>query len=483
MSNGVRRATTWQCQGLARNRKEIVDVTDAEFAKFADALNTLKISTDWDRLVFLHVRVGNTAHNDNRFLHWHRKYLYDVETMLQAAADSCDVTMPYWNWALDVGDAGAEQSAVWGPTRYGSLDPESPNRCVPQTQWGSWCFPGRAVTDGAFGAGSPFENEPLLRNHRAERVVTAPDGGVFTIPGRQISTMSVVNLNDALELEADNTSTAMADVFPQNNAAGPPGIVSIIERQFHNSVHCAVGGHMCSFLSPYDPVFFAHHAFVDYIFKTYQDTHLDVEGDERYWTANRPEEDWGMITHVCNWQTQWDVVENRDVIPAVEVEVSQHMTGSMNGVVDYKERSSGMADDCENWEAVSCCMRAVSLAGKWHDVTRVQAGADDVSDMCSPMNPLELAHTNQWLVMLRDLGHMSQEEVDTQLERQSNDLKALENAPKLSFDDYQSTSTCEQRLCIAIDNENVETSPFIHNLKGVCTLAQHNLPEGERCGL
>lgn len=239
---------------------------------------------------------------------------------------------------------------------------------------------------------------------------------------------------------------------------------------------------MCSFLSPYDPVFFAHHAFVDYIFKAYQDTHLDVEGDERYWTANAPDDqDWGMITHVCNWQR--DDVADRGVIPAVEVEVSQHMTGSMNGVVDYQDRASGMADDCENWEAVSCCMRAVSLAGMWHWVTRVQAGADDVSDMCSPMNPVDLAHTNQWLVMLRDLGHMSQEEVDRQLERQANDAKALENAPRMLFDDYQSTSTCEKRLCIAIDNDNVETSPHYHNLKGVCALAQTLVPLGEQCGL
>jgi len=456
-------------------------VTDAEFELFADALNTLKASTDWDQLVFLHVRVGNTAHNDNRFLHWHRKYMYDVETMLQAAANSCAVTLPYWNWALDSGDAGAQQSAVWGADRYGSLDPITDFECVPQTQWGPWCFPGRAVKDGKFGVGSPFEHEPLLRNHQLEQTVTDPvTGEELTFPAAQISSMNMANLNDAIELEVDNTSAAIADVFPQNNGDGPPGIVTIIESQFHNGPHCAIGGHMCSFLSPYDPVFFAHHAFVDYIFKIYQDKHLDVGGNERYWTSSH-EGNWGMITHVCNWQSESE--PDRGVIPAEEVEVSLHMTGSMNGAVDYRDRAHGMTDACANWEAVSCCMAAVTAASLWHEVTRLQAAASDVSDVCSPMNPADLAHTNQWLVMLRDFGHMSQEEVDFQLQRQASHLEALEQAPKLSNDYYNTTSTCEKRLCIAIDNTNVATSTIDQHLKGACIRAQHGCLGSECCGL
>jgi hypothetical protein len=41
----------------------------------------------------------------------------------------------------------------------------------------------------------------------------------------------------------------------------------------HNAVHQFIGGSMSGFGSPNDPAFFLHHAFVDYIYMTWQNQH------------------------------------------------------------------------------------------------------------------------------------------------------------------------------------------------------------------
>merc|ERR1712194_845152 len=159
----------WNCNGLLRRRKEISDVTDEEFDRFAAALNTLKKAGHWDRITQLHGNAVGTAHGTDQFLHWHRMYLFDLETMLQAAANSCEVTLPYWNWALDFDNS--LNPAVWGPDRYGALDIQTPPTVhdlytynilpgfFPPGIGFFSNFRGRAVADGKFGAGSEFDNE------------------------------------------------------------------------------------------------------------------------------------------------------------------------------------------------------------------------------------------------------------------------------------------------------------------------------------
>merc|ERR1712216_396374 len=54
-----------------------------------------------------------------------------------------------------------------------------------------------------------------------------------------------------------------------------------LENGIHGQIHGAIGGnsghawgHMTSLYSPYDPIFFLHHGFIDFLWSQWQDTHV-----------------------------------------------------------------------------------------------------------------------------------------------------------------------------------------------------------------
>ncbi|NES82266.1 MAG: tyrosinase family protein [Moorea sp. SIO2B7] len=110
-----------------RVRKSLVDLTTEEKTAFVNALKKVKNTfpegsklSIFDQLVLQHVMVAgfekpfdssgpaaglNPAHPGHpAFLPWHRKILYELETVLQKIDPS--VTIPYWDWtdpkALDI---------------------------------------------------------------------------------------------------------------------------------------------------------------------------------------------------------------------------------------------------------------------------------------------------------------------------------------------------------------------------------------------
>merc|ERR1712127_1071236 len=95
------------------------------------------------------------------------------------------------------------------------------------------------------------------------------------------------------------------------------GFVTFVETQWHNSQHCAIGGYMCGFSSPHDPVFWAHHAFVDKVWFDWQLQHLTVEQQD--WTATAG--DFDLPWNLCGAQPPAGDVP----IPASDVENSRDM--------------------------------------------------------------------------------------------------------------------------------------------------------------
>merc|ERR1719454_1758916 len=86
---------------------------------------------------------GRVSH----FLPWHRRFLFEFETMLQSAAGDCSVTLPYWNSALarEVTDSLWTASLVGDRGYTGRRKPasrevvESPdNFCVKTGPFGDW---------------------------------------------------------------------------------------------------------------------------------------------------------------------------------------------------------------------------------------------------------------------------------------------------------------------------------------------------------
>jgi hypothetical protein len=452
--------SAWDCHGKTRNRKEINDWSQDEFDVFAAAINTLKKTGEWDSIASMHEAAGRLAHGTNIFLHWHRKYLFDLETMLQAAAGSCSVTLPWWNWALDHGEAGASNPAVWGPDRYGALnvtDPANPVRGFDLMNWtlvAPWAqplidqfgpgfegfvrnFQAQRVEDGKFGLNSEFADQPLLRR-MTDGIVSPLSYGAL-----------LVRLNIASENNVD-----IPDAF-RRGAGGGAGLVADIEGNFHNGQHCAIGGFMCAFqiTAPYDPVFYLHHAMVDKIWKSWQDTHLDVDGDERNWANEFPDMELPLL--VCSG--------GAETIPSADVEVSMHMNGTQYGAVNYIERATDY--ECENFDKISCCMAVITDRDQWHRVARIEAGPDDVSDICSPMNPSEIVHNEQWLSSLVTIGVMTQLEVDAKMESIQSSMSFLNDEVRtLPFDYFSNATQCEKKLCMA-----VTTGPAEYNIQGVCS--------------
>jgi len=471
---------TWNCNGLLRRRKEISDVTDEEFDRFAAAVNTLKRVGHWDSITQLHGNAVGAAHGTDQFLHWHRMYLFDLETMLQAAADSCEVTLPYWNWALDFEDS--TNQAVWGPNRYGSLNITADISVANLYDYNilpAWLPPGIGffenqrgfkVPNGKFGPGSAFDNDdrrtPILRRWA----------------GVPVSGTSIQTLQTQLEIVSDRNIN-IPEEFPMlNNLTGWNGFVNVVE-QWHGRMHGVIGGFMGGlFSSSYDPIFFAHHAHVDKIWKDWQDTHLDVEGEERYFAST---DNMVMGNLLCGQP----IHDDHAGVEGSDVEVSTHMTGSMNGAVDYLERMDDFGCGSE-WERIQCCMRSITDANMWDQVARIQTGDGTVSDLCSPLNSNERTATEIWLATLRDFNALSETELNTALAGSGHLLLPMSVDAVEQFDQLghvaagltptalsdNSTTQCEQRLCIA-----VTTGSFHTTLLSVCARADLHNGRAGRC--
>lgn len=486
----------WVCTGMLRNRKEIKDVSDEEFDKFAAAINTLKRHGDWDAQAALHINVEGQAHGNNRFGHWHRKYLYDVETLIQAAANDCSVTLPYWNWALDNGPIGATAPYVFGPTRYGSLMHENIQRCglefcgfdrpgdAPFDVDRCFFQGGQNVADGKFGPDSAFGQaefdsnaQPLQQFGPLKRCYQGDPENL-----RSINTNPLSLLESVLEDHFTVGSTAQGggNTTFQQEFEGPfgrvrrgvparwVGFIQYLEEVWHNGVHCAIGGYMCNSASPYDPVFFAHHAFVDKIWYDWQEDHLivDEEGydSDVYWAEGNAAYDLPLL--VCH--------DGEDTIPSADVELSAHMTGSQNGQVIYWDRQEDF--ECgANFPGIHCCMRALSEAGQWHSLARVQTSPEAVTDLCSPLNGDTVDHNQRWLITMRDAGMMSNETVDDTMHN-LHTMPGLIPAHTYPADLYEGLQDCEKKLCFL-----TESGDDAHNLFGLCSSLQAGLPEDEKC--
>jgi len=247
------------------------------------------------------------------------------------------------------------------------------------------------------------------------------------------------------------------EFLPSTPYSGTSGLVEMLENFFHNSMHCAVGGIMCGPLSPYDPIFFLHHAQVDKIWKDWQDQHLDVES-EREWARN---ESWAqMEVHICPQTAQ------NGLVNAADVEDSMDMTGTQDGSVYYYQRQQDFqcGDDeeyPEQWNAIQTCMESITNAQKWHEIQRVVAGPDDVSDMCSANNPSNFKAFKMWLEAMEEAGHMTKKEKRFQLNLHRTDLEGGFGDRETKYEDYTQLTRCEKKLCMAVTSGE-------KNIRSVC---------------
>lgn len=227
-------------------RKNQATLTADEKRRFVDALLELKRSGRYDTFVTTHNafimsdtdsgdRVG---HRSPSFLPWHRRFLIEFEQALQSV--DAAVALPYWDWTTD----RTSRSSLWAPDFLGGTGRARDGR----------------VTDGAFA-----------RTGNRWTINVRVDGRDFLrrdlgAGGRQLPTRAEVDSVLAMETYDTAPWNSSSDGF-RNHLEGWRGV------NLHNRVHVWVGGQMGTGVSPNDPVFWLHHAFIDKLWADWQARH------------------------------------------------------------------------------------------------------------------------------------------------------------------------------------------------------------------
>jgi tyrosinase len=204
---------------MVRVRKNADALTASEVNDLFDALRTLhdvdgeSANSQFVPYARLHSMANNNEiHKSPLFLPWHRAFVLDLERRLQAINPA--VSIPYWKF---------EQASValFVPAFMGTT---APNQIFsPGPRFDRWVDPdlGRLVRDPAIAPTSALVRESL------------------------------------------------ADQFDEKYSV----FRGMLESQFHQGVHRAVGGWLGSPSSPADPLFFLLHANVDRIWAHWQAKH------------------------------------------------------------------------------------------------------------------------------------------------------------------------------------------------------------------
>jgi hypothetical protein len=224
-------------------RKEIGTLTDEEWDAFADAVLTLQSKGIWQTYNDVHSAVFFAVHNKQQFWPWHREFLRAMEQELRNAAPANNrhlVALNYWNWSKQA------NSNVDSPVfqRYGGFNYNSASGCI---------------TDGPF-AKFDTKQSACIRRGTSFRGHT-PDQ---------------TTVRAALASSTFRQATWRFEGF-------------------HNSIHNAMGGTMRSMDSPIDPLFYAHHTYVDLQWLEWQNENVqnqnDYDGNSEdfvAWFSNRP---------------------------------------------------------------------------------------------------------------------------------------------------------------------------------------------------
>lgn len=174
----------------------------------------------WTRLASIHNNF--CTHSNWFFLPWHRAYLYYFEQVCREASGDPSFVLPYWDW-----------------TKSSRLP------------WQFW-------EDGS----------PLMDNTRRIGPNDAADPanvGQDVIYGGN-GQKGIVNISDFITFASAATATPSGSLSPdqrrqiQQQRAG----TGQLEGTPHNYIHGTfVQGHMATFMSPLDPIFWLHHSNID----------------------------------------------------------------------------------------------------------------------------------------------------------------------------------------------------------------------------
>ncbi|XP_052818054.1 putative tyrosinase-like protein tyr-3 [Mya arenaria] len=208
-----------------RTRREYRTLSLEERNRFHAALNSLYHSNHTNVTCFALIHrmalIKGGAHGGNAFLPWHRAFITFFEEALRRIDDR--VFLPYWDSSMDDNMAVSPAlSVMWDNNHMGT---------------------GSGVVNSGPFAGWIARDNPLTRN------VASGKGSLY----------------EQSRIDQVMGYCMLADFH------------GLWERG-HNSVHVWVGGTMAGLMAAADPVFWMHHAFVDYQWEKFRERQKTVCG-------------------------------------------------------------------------------------------------------------------------------------------------------------------------------------------------------------
>lgn len=263
-----------------RMRKDWADLTDPERVLYFKAVNLLKSTTVdvpdvgpksmYDVFVIIHGDMVNKdyAHQSSGFLAWHRKFLLEYETALRSLGDEFKhVTVPYWDWSAETFECTNNQDF----TDSGSCETYHASSLLLRDFGGpgSTEHSGDDFSDKVYGSSA---------SGAIGCVMTGPFAGWEDHNGKCLSRGVNWKISDQLPFVG---RVRLAEIIGEYGSFGnageteghSKGFRDVMETMPHGATHNYLGGHMRSFISPADPIFWSHHAYLDKVWATWQDCH------------------------------------------------------------------------------------------------------------------------------------------------------------------------------------------------------------------
>ncbi|KAK3598082.1 hypothetical protein CHS0354_022998 [Potamilus streckersoni] len=207
-----------------------------------------------------------SGHKGTNFLGWHRVYLAMYEEALRRIDPT--VALPYWDYTLDLELEDPTKSVVWSP-----------------------CFMGNGNSEVNTGPFAGWKSRL----------------GILT---RQIGRLGYL-------ISKYNISKILSNCWTEN-VTFPFGEPSSQIENHHNRVHNWVGGDMNRLeTAAFDPVFFLHHAYIDYIWQLFRcrqkhvccidpSTDYPCTPNNKYHAANRTMDRFPMFRNIDGYASYWE---------------------------------------------------------------------------------------------------------------------------------------------------------------------------------
>ncbi|XP_052818780.1 putative tyrosinase-like protein tyr-3 [Mya arenaria] len=230
-----------------RRRSDIRTLSRQDREAVFDVFRTLYENGVLGRFGRVHGQNIPLKHRGRAFLPWHRMLVVAFEEEMRKI--NPDVSLPYWDYTMDYYIPSPDQSVVW-----------------------SHCFFGNG--DGPISSG-PFAGWFGGYNIEIQRHIANADS---RCPPRLINKDDIKGLMDFCHYQDITTGTEKYFSKPFNLEV------------LHDGVHDWLGGDLGVVkYSAFDPVFWMHHAFIDYIWELFrhnQQSHCNIDPETDYPTTN-----------------------------------------------------------------------------------------------------------------------------------------------------------------------------------------------------